>query len=164
MPISTIRPRRASAAALVALAVTALAACGDNDATSNDPNTTTTTTVADPATEIPNTPVGEQLRWVLDHLASDAQPLTVDEVNEHVSAEFLRDVLPVDTVVALFDQTIAERGGVQFERFAFDPARSRPSPSSAPAPANQRPSTSTSKPSHHIASRRSPSTSRPPSR
>ena len=105
MPNPTIRPRHASAAALVALAVTALAACGDNDATSNEPSTTTTTTttVADPATEIPDTPVGEQLRWALDHLASDAQPLTVDEVKEHVSAEFLRDVFPADTVVALLD-------------------------------------------------------------
>jgi hypothetical protein len=123
MPNPTIRPRHASAAALVALAVTALAACGDNDATSNDPTTTTTTTttVADPATAIPDTPVGEQLRWALDHLASDAQPLTVDEVKEHVSAEFLRDVFPADTVVTLFDQTTAERGGVQFERFAFEP-------------------------------------------
>jgi pimeloyl-ACP methyl ester carboxylesterase len=121
VPNPTIRPRHASAAALVALAVVALAACGDNDATSNEPTTTTTTTVADPTTEIADTPVGEQLRWALDHLTSDAQPLTIDEVNQHVSAEFLRDVLPADTVVALFDQTIAERGGVQFERFAFDP-------------------------------------------
>ena len=123
MSSSTIRTRHASAAAIVALAVSALAACGDNDASNNDSSTTTTTTttVADPATEIPDTPVGVQLRWALDHLASDAQPLTVDEVNQHVSAEFLRDVLPADTVVALFDQTIAERGGIQFERFAFDP-------------------------------------------
>ena len=123
MSSSTIRTRHASAAAIVALAVSALAACGDNDASNNDSSTTTTTTttVADPATEIPDTPVGVQLRWALDHLASDGQPLTVDEVNQHVSAEFLRDVLPADTVVALFDQTIAERGGIQFERFAFDP-------------------------------------------
>ena len=123
MPTPTIRPRPAPVAAIVALAVTALAACGGNSASSNDPSTTTTTTttVADPATEIPHTPVGEQLRWALDHLASDAQAVTVNEVNQHVSAEFLRDVLPADTVVALFDQTIAERGGVQFKRFAFEP-------------------------------------------
>ena len=124
MTNSTIRPWRASAAALAVLVVTALAACGDDGASSADrPTTTTTTTsaVADPATDIPDTPVGEQLRWALDHLAADAQPLTVDEVNEHVSAEFLRDVLPADTIVSLFHDTIAERGGVQFERFAFDP-------------------------------------------
>ena len=124
MTNSTTRPWRASAAALAVLVVTALAACGDDGASSSDrPTTTTTTTsaVADPATDIPDTPVGEQLRWALDHLAADAQPLTVDEVNEHVSVEFLRDVLPADTIVSLFHDTIAERGIVQFERFAFDP-------------------------------------------
>jgi pimeloyl-ACP methyl ester carboxylesterase len=125
MTNSTTRTWRApAAAALVALAVTALAACGHDGTSSHErPTTTTTTTsaVTDPATDIPDTPVGEQLRWTLDHLAADAQPLTVDEVNEHVSAEYLRDVLPANTIVSLFHDTIAERGGVQFERFAFDP-------------------------------------------
>src|SRR3954454_4373382 len=125
MSNSTTRPWRAGAAALVALAVTALAACSDDGASSHERPTTTTTTatsaVADPATDIPATPVGEQLRWALAHLAADAQPVTVDEVNEHVSAEFLRDVLPADTIVSLFHNMITERGGLQFERFAFDP-------------------------------------------
>src|SRR4051812_31801684 len=124
MTNSIIGPWRASAAALVVLVVTAVAACGDDGASSADrrPTTTSTTSaVADAATDIPDTPVGEKLRWALDPLPAAAQPLTVDEVNEHVSVEFLRDVLPADTIVSLFHDTIAERGGVQFERFAFDP-------------------------------------------
>jgi pimeloyl-ACP methyl ester carboxylesterase len=120
----TTRPWRASAAALVALVVTTLAACGDDDVSHEARPTTTTTTTsanANPVSDIPDTPVGDQLRWALDHLAADAQPLTIDEVNEHLSAEFLRDVLPADTILSLFDETITERGGVQFERFAFEP-------------------------------------------
>jgi pimeloyl-ACP methyl ester carboxylesterase len=120
---TTIRPRHVSAAAIVSLTVVALAACGNDHAGRDDGSTTTTTTavLADPATEIPETPVGQQLRWALDHLALGAPPPTVDEVNEHVSAEFLRDVMPADTVVSLFDETIAERGGLHFDGFAFDP-------------------------------------------
>ena len=120
MPTSTARACRALAAAGIALAAATLAACGIDVSSSGD-RKPTTTALAGPATAIPDTPVGEQLRWALDHLAPDAQPITVDDVNEHLSAELLRDVLPADAVVALFAQTVTERGGVRFERFAFDP-------------------------------------------
>ena len=109
------------AASLVALTLTAaVAACG-NDGDSSDTSNPTSTASAKPAAEIPETPVGEQLRWALDHLAPGGQPPTVDEINAHISAEFLRDVLPAETVITLFSQTVAERGGVDLARFAFDP-------------------------------------------
>ena len=95
----------------------AVVACG----TDNGGSAHTTTSSIRPTTEIPATPVGDQLRWVLDHLAADGPPLTIDAIDEHISAEFLRDVLPADTVVPLFADTIAERGGVDFEHFAFPP-------------------------------------------
>jgi pimeloyl-ACP methyl ester carboxylesterase len=102
------------------LTITALAACG-NDGDSADSSNPTGTSIAHPEATIPATPVGDQLRWALDHLAPGGQPPTVDEINEHISAEFLRDVLPAETVIELFGQTVAERGGVDLERFAFTP-------------------------------------------
>jgi pimeloyl-ACP methyl ester carboxylesterase len=120
MLISTTRSRRAVVAG-AALAVVTLAACGGDDDVRRGDRSKPTTTTPDSATAIPSTPLGMQLRWALDHLAAGAEPLTVDEVNERVSAEFLRDVFAADTVVDLFGDTIAERGGVEFERFAFDP-------------------------------------------
>jgi pimeloyl-ACP methyl ester carboxylesterase len=120
VPRTTTRWCSPLAASLVALTLAAaLAACGnDGDSDTTDP---TSTARAKPAAEIPGTPVGEQLHWVLDHLAPGGQPPTVDEINEHISAEFLHDVLPAATVITLFSQTVAERGGVDFARFAFDP-------------------------------------------
>jgi hypothetical protein len=98
----------------------ALAACGNDDESSNGSNPTSTAIAHSEAT-IPATPVGDQLRWALDHLAPGGQPPTVDEINEHISAEFLRDLMPTETVIDLFSQIVAERGGVDLERFAFTP-------------------------------------------
>jgi hypothetical protein len=109
------------AASLVALTLTAAVAACSNDGDSSDTSNPTSTSITYPADQIPATPVGDQLRWALDHLAPGGQPPTVDKMNEHISAEFLRDVLPADTVIALFGQTVAERGSVDLERFAFDP-------------------------------------------
>jgi pimeloyl-ACP methyl ester carboxylesterase len=121
MPRTTTRRCSPLAASLVALTLTpAVAACG-NDGDSSDTSNPTSTASAKPAAEIPDTPVGEQLRWALDHLAPGGQPPTVDEINAHISAEFLRDVLPAETIITLFSQTVAERGGVDLARFAFDP-------------------------------------------
>mgnify|MGYP003497622113 CR=1 FL=1 len=70
------------AASLVALTLAAaLAACG-NDGDSSDTSNPTSTARAKPAAEIPETPVGEQLHWVLDHLAPGGQPPTVDEIDD----------------------------------------------------------------------------------
>jgi hypothetical protein len=111
--------RRALAAASLALVLTAVTSCA-----STSDRATTTTPITHPAsdrTQIPATPVGQQLRWVLDHLAPGAPPLPVDDVTQHVSPEMLREVFPADTVVKLFGDTVAQRGGVQFERFDFEP-------------------------------------------
>jgi pimeloyl-ACP methyl ester carboxylesterase len=130
MPTTTTRRCGPLAASLVALTLTAaLAACGDDDDRSDRSDTTnttdssdpTSTPIAAPAATIPDTPVGEQLRWALEHLAPGGQPPTVEEINEHVSAEFLRDVMPAETVIGIFGQTVAERGGLDFVEFAFEP-------------------------------------------
>jgi pimeloyl-ACP methyl ester carboxylesterase len=119
----TTTTRRCSplAASLVALTLTvAVAACGI-DGDNSDSRNPTSTSSTHPAAQIPATPVGDQLRWALEHLAPGGQPPTVDEINEHISAEFLRDLMPTETVIDLFSQMVAERGGVDFERFAFTP-------------------------------------------
>jgi pimeloyl-ACP methyl ester carboxylesterase len=121
MHTSTIRRCSTLAATLAAVTLTAaLAGCG-TDGDSNDSSNTTNAAGTEPAAPMSATPVGEQLRWALHHLAPGAQPPTTDEINEHISAEFLRDLLPTETVIDLFRETVAERGGVEFERFAFDP-------------------------------------------
>jgi pimeloyl-ACP methyl ester carboxylesterase len=116
MPATTSRRRSRLAAALAALTLTAaLAACGNGSGEEES------TASSHAAAVIPATPVGDQLRWALDHLAPGGQPPTVEQINEHISAEFLRDLLPADTVIDLFRQTVAERGGVELEGFAFTP-------------------------------------------
>jgi pimeloyl-ACP methyl ester carboxylesterase len=115
---STSRLLTPLAASLVALTLTAtVAACDAHDGGRDQPSTVSVAST--PA--IPQTPVGHQLRWVLDHLASGGPPLTVDEIKRHISGELLRDVLPAETVITLFGDTVAERRGVDFERFAFTP-------------------------------------------
>jgi pimeloyl-ACP methyl ester carboxylesterase len=119
MPITRGRRFRALSASLTA--VTALAACAGH--TIGRGPDATTTTIAPSATEIPHTPVGEQLRWALDHLAPGAVSPSLKDVNDHVSTEFLRDMIPADALVDVFRDTVNERGGVRFERFAFAPRR-----------------------------------------
>jgi hypothetical protein len=82
------------AASLVARILTAAVAACSNDGDSSDTSNPTSTSITYPADQIPATPVGDQLRWAFDHLAPGGQPPTVDKINEHISAEFLRDVLP----------------------------------------------------------------------
>jgi hypothetical protein len=43
---------------------------------------------------LPATPVGRQLEWVLAQLAGDAATLTGTEVRAHISTEFLTAVMP----------------------------------------------------------------------
>ena len=81
---STSRRLNPLCASLVALTLTsAVAACGAHGGSSDGRNQTSTPSVESTAA-IPETPVGDQLRWVLDHLASGGQPLTVDEINRLV--------------------------------------------------------------------------------
>ena len=121
MPRTTTRRVSPLAASLVALTLTAtVAACG-NDGDSKRQQHPNERGKRPPSGRDPATPVGDQLRWALDHLAPGGQPPSVDEINEHISAEFLRYLMPAETVITLFSQTVAERGGAYFERFAFTP-------------------------------------------
>ena len=70
---------------------------------------------------LPDSPLGRQLRWVLDQLAGEAATLTEAEVRAHVSAEFLTIVMPAPEVVQALRQTIAERGTFTFVGFAYPP-------------------------------------------
>ena len=70
---------------------------------------------------LPDSPLGRQLRWVLDQLAGEAASLTEAEVRAHFSAEFFAvwgEEMSPEAIVALFRQTIAERGTFSFVGFA----------------------------------------------
>jgi pimeloyl-ACP methyl ester carboxylesterase len=73
---------------------------------------------------LPATPVGRQLGWVLAQLAGEAASLTEAEVRAHFSAEFFTfwaDQRSPESIVALFRQTIAERGTFTFVGFSYPP-------------------------------------------
>ena len=73
---------------------------------------------------LPDSPLGRQLRWVLDQLAGEAATLTEAEVRAHFSAEFFavwREEMSPEAIAALFRQTIAERGTFSFVGFAYPP-------------------------------------------
>ena len=73
---------------------------------------------------LPDSPLGRQLRWVLDQLAGEAATLTEAEVRAHFSAEFFEvwgEEMSPGAIVALFRQTIAERGTFTFVGFAYPP-------------------------------------------
>ena len=48
------------------------------------------------APEIPDTPAGKQLRWLLDELAS-RPPIPESELKEHFAADFLQDFPPTSS-------------------------------------------------------------------
>jgi pimeloyl-ACP methyl ester carboxylesterase len=73
---------------------------------------------------LPDSPLGRQLRWVLDQLAGEAATLTEADVRAHFSAEFFAvwgEEMSPEAIVALFRQTIAERGTFSFVGFAYPP-------------------------------------------
>jgi pimeloyl-ACP methyl ester carboxylesterase len=73
------------------------------------------------AAEIPATPVGEQVAWVLAQLNGDAVSLTEADVNARFSPEFLAVVMPAPDLVASLERTAAERGPFTFAGFAYPP-------------------------------------------
>ncbi|MBG0826434.1 serine hydrolase [Planomonospora sp. ID67723] len=87
-----LRPRMTRALALAALAVTAPLAVGAGGAlpaaAQSAPFTQSTRAAAAP--EIPDSPAGKQLRWFLD--ATGRAPLDASEIEQHVSAEFLKHI------------------------------------------------------------------------
>ena len=114
---STSRLLTPLAASLVALTLTAtVAACDAHDGGRDQPSTASVASTP----VIPQTPVGHQLRWVLDHLASGGPPLTVDEIKRHISGELLRDVLPAETHGLLVEETANRPSSSRLARCSHD--------------------------------------------
>jgi pimeloyl-ACP methyl ester carboxylesterase len=74
-----------------------------------------------PVTEIPATPVGEQLTWVLAQLNGEAADLTEADIGDHFAPEFLATFLPAPVLLDLFRQTSEQYAPVTFTGFAFPP-------------------------------------------
>ena len=75
-------------------------------------------------TLLPASPLGHQLRWVLDQLAGEADTLTEAEVQAHFSGEFFAvwgEQWSPAALVAAFQQTIADRGSFTFGGFVYPP-------------------------------------------
>ena len=70
---------------------------------------------------LPASPLGGQLRWVLDQLAGDATTLTEAEIRDHFSAEFLTMVAAPGEVIEVFRSNMAEFGTFSFVGFVYPP-------------------------------------------
>jgi hypothetical protein len=66
--------------------------------------------------QIPKTPVGHQLRWVIGQL-NEASALSEDSVTAHFSPEFLQG-FPAEALVQTLRQTSAQAGAVTLEGFS----------------------------------------------
>jgi pimeloyl-ACP methyl ester carboxylesterase len=71
--------------------------------------------------EIPSSPVGDQLVWVLAQLNGDAATLTEAELTAHFAPAFLTHFLPAPVLLDLLRQTAAQYAPVSFTGFAFPP-------------------------------------------
>src|SRR5215212_2486959 len=74
-----------------------------------------------PTMEIPESPVGDQLVWILAQLNSGATTLTEADVRAHFAPAFLMDFLPAPILLDLLRQTAAQYAPVTFAGFAFPP-------------------------------------------
>ena len=74
-----------------------------------------------PTIEIPESPVGDQLVWILAQLNGGATTLTEADVRAHFAPAFLMDVLPAPILLDLLRQTAAQYAPVTFTGFAFPP-------------------------------------------
>ncbi|HEY3006000.1 MAG TPA: alpha/beta fold hydrolase [Kribbellaceae bacterium] len=75
-----------------------------------------------PRHQLPDSPVGRQLRWVLDQLAGNAATLTVAEVKAHLSPG-LQQVSPAEQTLEQLRADVADRGPLAFVGFAYPPRR-----------------------------------------
>lgn len=107
MSIPTVRRRFMG---WLAVFVIVAAACGTTDE-SRSPS----------AIQIPDSPVGAQLRWALDQLNGDAASLTPELVEQRVGGDLLQSVLPADEFVRVMQETAQTMGPFEFEGFAFPP-------------------------------------------
>jgi pimeloyl-ACP methyl ester carboxylesterase len=74
-----------------------------------------------PVAEIPATPVGEQLTWVLGQLNGDAADATETDIAAHFTERFLATFLPAPVLLDLLRQTAAQMAPVTFTGFAYPP-------------------------------------------
>ena len=74
-----------------------------------------------PTMEIPESPVGDQLVWILAQLNGGATTLTEADVRAHFAPAFLMNVLPAPILLDLLRQTAAQYAPVTFTGFAFPP-------------------------------------------
>ncbi len=73
-----------------------------------------------PRHQLPDSPVGRQLGWVLEQFAGGAATLTVAELRAHLSAG-LEQVWPAEEVLAQMQGDLADRGPLRFVGFAYPP-------------------------------------------
>lgn len=69
------------------------------------------------AVQIPETPVGDQLRWVMAQLNGGADTLTETEVETHFAPAFL-EAFPPQPLIELFRQTSEQAGGISITGFS----------------------------------------------
>ena len=74
-----------------------------------------------PPVELPTSPVGEQLAWVLAQLNGGAATLTEAELTAHFAPAYLTNVLPAPVLLDLLQQTAAQYAPVTVAGFAFPP-------------------------------------------
>ncbi|HVL23064.1 MAG TPA: alpha/beta fold hydrolase [Thermomicrobiales bacterium] len=76
---------------------------------------------ASPAADIPATPVGEQLTWVLGQLNGEAADTTETDFAAHFTERFLATFLPAPVLLDLMRQTATQMAPVDFTGFAYPP-------------------------------------------
>ncbi|MER6947308.1 serine hydrolase [Nonomuraea sp. NPDC000554] len=104
---SPSKPLRVLAVAATAVAVTLTSGAGQAAARPLAPSPSPSS----PAVEIPDTPVGAQVRWLLD--ASTRTPIAESELKEHLAAAFLQQVPP-----AQVNQVLASMADMRLQKIA----------------------------------------------
>jgi pimeloyl-ACP methyl ester carboxylesterase len=74
-----------------------------------------------PTLEIPSSPVGDQLVWVLAQLNGDGATLTEEELTAHFAPAFLTLFLPAPVLLDLLRQTATQYAPVTFTGFPYPP-------------------------------------------
>jgi pimeloyl-ACP methyl ester carboxylesterase len=77
-----------------------------------------------PRHDLPDSALGRQLRWVLNQLGGGSATLTDAEIRKHLTPG-LRQVLPASAALQAFQQTLTERGPMQFVGFSSLPRSSQ---------------------------------------
>jgi beta-lactamase class A len=81
---------------------------------------TSATSPTSTAVQIPDTPVGEQLAWVLDQLGGDALVLDEQIINDHFAPAFLEQISAAD-LIDTFEQLAAQLAPLRLTGFAGEP-------------------------------------------